>query len=62
VTLLRGDRPPSVVLEEDVVEFARRRPYDRTITLAGGHSLQGDDPLRVARVLGDVLSGSEFTP
>ncbi len=56
VTLLRGDRPPSVVLEEDVVEFIRRRPHDRSITLAGGHSLQGDDPLGVARVLGDVLS------
>ncbi len=54
VTLVRGDRPPSVVRDEDVSEFRRRRPNDEVVTLHGGHSLQGDDPLELAAVLARI--------
>ncbi|NNN02921.1 MAG: alpha/beta hydrolase [Acidimicrobiaceae bacterium] len=54
VTLVHGDRAPSVVTDGEIAEFRQRRPRDEVVTLSGGHSLQGDDPLGVAAVLRHV--------
>jgi hypothetical protein len=42
------------VADEEIAEFRQRRPRDEVVTLSGGHSLQGDDPLGVAAVLRHV--------
>ncbi len=56
VLLARGSLSP-VVDDADVAEFLRRRPSDRVISVEGaGHSIQGDRPLELARIV------SEFVP
>jgi pimeloyl-ACP methyl ester carboxylesterase len=51
VLLVRGGRSP-VVDDADVAEFTRRRPDDRVVVVDdAGHSIQGDDPLALARIL-----------
>jgi pimeloyl-ACP methyl ester carboxylesterase len=56
VLLVRGARSP-VVDDADVAEFHRRRPLDRVITVEdAGHSIQGDQPLRLASILADYLA------
>jgi pimeloyl-ACP methyl ester carboxylesterase len=51
VLLARGALSP-VVDDADEVEFRRRRPNDQVITVAGaGHSIQGDQPLELARII-----------
>jgi pimeloyl-ACP methyl ester carboxylesterase len=58
VLLIRGDRSP-VVDDADEAEFHRRRPEDRVITVAeAGHSIQGDQPVELARIIGSYLEGS----
>ena len=58
VLLLRGTEAGSVVRDEDVEEFARCRPADRVVAVAGaGHSIQGDRPLELAVLLEELLTG-----
>jgi pimeloyl-ACP methyl ester carboxylesterase len=53
--LVRGSLSP-VVDDEDVAEFTRRRPKDRVVVVDGaGHSIQGDRPLELTRILSDLL-------
>jgi pimeloyl-ACP methyl ester carboxylesterase len=57
VLLVRGALSP-VVDDADEAEFRRRRPTDRVVTVEGaGHSIQGDRPLELARILDDFLAG-----
>jgi pimeloyl-ACP methyl ester carboxylesterase len=57
VLLVRGALSP-VVDDADEAEFRRRRPADRVVTVDGaGHSIQGDQPLELARILDDFLAG-----
>lgn len=58
VLLLRGALSP-VVDDADEAEFRRRRPRDRVVTVDGaGHSIQGDRPLELARLLEEFLAGT----
>ena len=51
VLLARGSRSP-VVDDEDEAEFRRRRPFDRVVVVEdAGHSIQGDQPLELARII-----------
>ncbi len=51
VLLVRGALSP-VVDDADEAEFRRRRPNDRVVTVEeAGHSIQGDQPLELARIL-----------
>ncbi|MEM9609725.1 MAG: alpha/beta hydrolase [Actinomycetota bacterium] len=54
--LVRGSRSP-VVDDEDVAEFSRRRP-DATVVVVddAGHSVQGDQPVEMARLLAAELA------
>jgi pimeloyl-ACP methyl ester carboxylesterase len=57
VLLVRGALSP-VVDDADEAEFRRRRPGDTVVMVEGaGHSIQGDQPLELARILSDYLSG-----
>ncbi len=45
-----------VVTEDDVVEFRRRQPTARVETVPGaGHSVQGDRPVELARLISDFV-------
>lgn len=58
VLLVRGALSP-VVDDADEAEFRRRRPDDRVVTVDGaGHSIQGDQPLELARILDGYTSGA----
>lgn len=49
--LARGADSP-VVSDADVAELGRRKPDSRVISVAGaGHSIQGDQPLRLAEII-----------
>ena len=53
VLLARGSRSP-VVDDEDEAEFRRRRPSDTVIVVEdAGHSIQGDQPRELARIIGE---------
>ncbi len=55
VLLVRGGRSP-VVDDADEAEFRRRRPADRVIMVTeAGHSVQGDQPVELARIIGSFL-------
>lgn len=55
VLLVRGALSP-VVDDADEAEFRRRRPADQVITVAeAGHSIQGDQPLELARIISTFL-------
>jgi pimeloyl-ACP methyl ester carboxylesterase len=55
VLLVRGALSP-VVDDADEAEFRRRRPTDQAVTVAGaGHSIQGDQPLELARIIAAFL-------
>jgi pimeloyl-ACP methyl ester carboxylesterase len=56
--LVRGDRSP-VVDDDDEAEFRRRRPTDQVILVGeAGHSIQGDQPVELARILSEFLAGA----
>jgi pimeloyl-ACP methyl ester carboxylesterase len=56
VMLVRGMRAGSVVDDEAEAELVRRRPSARIEHVAeAGHSVQGDDPLTLARLLDDFI-------
>ncbi len=58
VLLARGILSP-VVDDADVAEFRRRRPSDEVVVVVGaGHSIQGDRPLELARIITGFLGGS----
>lgn len=55
--LVRGGEPGSVVGDDDVEELRRRRPDARVTVVPGsGHSVQGDRPLELARLLAEELA------
>ncbi|MGD0881775.1 MAG: alpha/beta hydrolase [Acidimicrobiales bacterium] len=55
VLLARGSRSP-VVDDADEAEFRRRRPTDRVIVVDdAGHSIQGDQPLELARIIAEFV-------
>ena len=51
LTLVRGMREQSVVDDADVAELARRRPDATVVEVDAGHSVQGDAPLELARII-----------
>jgi pimeloyl-ACP methyl ester carboxylesterase len=53
--LVRGMRVGSVVDDEDEAELLRRAPGARVEHVDAGHSVQGDAPLELARLLDDFL-------
>jgi pimeloyl-ACP methyl ester carboxylesterase len=54
--LVRGMRAQSVVDDADEAELVRRQPGARIEHVAeAGHSVQGDDPLALARLLDDFV-------
>lgn len=54
--LVRGMRPGSVVDDEAEAELVRRQPTARIEHVPeAGHSVQGDDPLHLARLLADFI-------
>jgi pimeloyl-ACP methyl ester carboxylesterase len=56
VLLVRGMRPGSVVDDADEAELVRRLPSARVEHVAeAGHSIQGDDPLELARLIDDFV-------
>ena len=55
VLLLRGSRS-AIVSDEDTAGFLRRQPTARVVVVAGaGHSIQGDQPVELARQLAAFL-------
>jgi pimeloyl-ACP methyl ester carboxylesterase len=56
--LVRGGRAGSVVDDADEAELLRRQPYARVAHVPdAGHSVQGDDPLELARLIVDFVPG-----
>jgi pimeloyl-ACP methyl ester carboxylesterase len=54
--LVRGGAAGSVVDDDDVAELRRRQPAVRVEVVDGaGHSVQGDRPVELARLLGDFV-------
>jgi pimeloyl-ACP methyl ester carboxylesterase len=53
VMLVRGMRPQSVVDDADEAELVRRLPGARIEHVDAGHSVQGDAPVELARLLSD---------
>ncbi len=55
--LVRGMRAGSVVNDSAEAELLRRQPGARVEHVAeAGHSIQGDDPLELARLVDDFMS------
>lgn len=61
VTLVRGMREQSVVGDEDVAELRRRRPDADVVEVDAGHSVQGDQPIELARIIEHALSDTTST-
>ena len=52
ILFLRGGAAGSVVGDEDEAELLRRQPTAEVVIVEGaGHSIQGDRPLELARLL-----------
>lgn len=57
VCLVRGLRPQSVVSDEDEAELVKRRKDAHIVRIAdAGHSVQGDTPLELAKVIERYLA------
>jgi pimeloyl-ACP methyl ester carboxylesterase len=57
VMLVRGTTPQSVVDDADEAELVRRCPHARVEHVAGaGHSVQGDKPVELARLIADFTA------
>ncbi len=56
VVLIRGLAPGTLVDDDAVAELLRRRPDAQVEGVAGaGHSIQGDQPLKLARLIAELL-------
>ena len=55
VTLVRGMRSQSVVADDDTNELLHRRPDAAVIKVDAGHSIQGDQPIELAEIIGQAL-------
>lgn len=55
IMLVRGTREQSVVDDADETELLRRQPGARVEHVDAGHSVQGDAPVELARLLDDFL-------
>jgi pimeloyl-ACP methyl ester carboxylesterase len=54
ILFLRGGAPGSVVGDEDQAELLRRQPTAEVVVVAdAGHSIQGDQPVELARLLAE---------
>lgn len=53
--LVRGTRAQSVVDDADVAELRRRRPDARVEAVDAGHSVQGDQPVLLARLIDEFI-------
>jgi pimeloyl-ACP methyl ester carboxylesterase len=54
--LVRGMRPQSVVDDSDEAELVRRLPSARVVHVQdAGHSVQGDTPIELARIIDDFV-------
>ncbi|MDD2858964.1 MAG: hypothetical protein PHU75_09860, partial [Candidatus Nanopelagicales bacterium] len=54
--LARGMRSQSVVSDADEAEFVRRNPAATVVHFEeSGHSLQGDEPVALARLIDDLM-------
>jgi pimeloyl-ACP methyl ester carboxylesterase len=54
--LVRGMRPQSVVDDGDEAELLRRQPAAQVVHVAdAGHSVQGDTPVELARIIDDFV-------
>ncbi len=52
--LVRGMAPGSVVDDDDEAELLRRKPDAQVVRVSGaGHSVQGDQPVELARLIDD---------
>jgi len=58
LTLVRGTREQSVVDDADVAELRRRRPDAALVEVDAGHSVQGDQPIELARIIEAALGGA----
>lgn len=58
LTLVRGTREQSVVDDGDVEELRRRRPDAVVVEVDAGHSVQGDQPIELARIIETALGGT----
>lgn len=58
MTLVRGSTSP-VVDDDDVAELRRRQPDVEVLVVEGaGHSVQGDRPIELSRIIAERLTGS----
>ena len=58
VMLVRGRLPQSVIDDADEAELLRRQPNARIEHVANaGHSVQGDEPVGLARLITDFVYG-----
>jgi pimeloyl-ACP methyl ester carboxylesterase len=54
--LVRGGAPGTVVDDNDITELLQRLPDARVELVEGaGHSIQGDRPLELVRLLNDFI-------
>jgi pimeloyl-ACP methyl ester carboxylesterase len=59
--LVRGMRPQSVVDDADEAELLRRLPSAQVVHVTeAGHSVQGDTPLELARIIDDFVPRAGF--
>ncbi len=57
ICLARGMRDQSVVSDEDEAEFLRRNPSATVVHFEeSGHSLQGDEPVKLARLIDEFIA------
>jgi pimeloyl-ACP methyl ester carboxylesterase len=52
---VRGMREQSVVDDDDEAELLRRQPATRVAHVDAGHSVQGDAPVELARLIDDFV-------
>jgi len=56
LTLVRGTREQSVVDDADVAELGRRRSDAVVVEVDAGHSVQGDAPIELARIIDRAIT------
>ncbi|HMC69511.1 MAG TPA: alpha/beta hydrolase, partial [Mycobacteriales bacterium] len=57
--LVRGLRPDSVLGDDDETRLVERVPHARIVRVAeAGHSIQGDAPVQLARIIDDFVASA----